>query len=254
MIHLKNLHVKFHPGTTLEKTVLRDLSLTIKEGEFVTIIGGNGAGKTTLLGAITGDIQLTSGKIFFDNVNVTYASSIKRAAHIARVFQDPLKGSCASLTVEENLALALHRGKARGLGPALFKQRREQFYTLLARLDLGVEQHLKIPIGALSGGQRQAISLMMAALSPSKILLLDEHTAALDPRTAASIIQLTRDIIAERKLTTLMITHSMHQALQVGNRTIMLADGAVVYDVNGAERANLTPHDLLGKFEELAMK
>jgi ABC-type uncharacterized transport system, ATPase component len=254
MIALENLRVTFHPGTSLEKPVLRDLSLNINQGEFVTIIGGNGAGKTTLLSAITGDVPLTSGKIFFDNIEVTRTSSRKRAAYIARVFQDPLKGSCANLTVEENLALALKRGQPRGLGLALCKQRREQFYALLTRLGLGVEHHLKVPIGALSGGQRQAIALMMAVLSPSKILLLDEHTAALDPRTAASIIHLTREIIAEKDLTTLMITHSMHQALEVGDRTVMLANGTVVYDVKGKERANLTPHDLLGKFEELALQ
>ena len=253
MIRLDDLNVTFNPGTNLEKKVLRGLSLQMDENEFVTVIGGNGAGKSTLLGSLTGDVKLNSGRILFDGEDVTNYAPTQRSHLIARVFQDPLKGTCGELTVEENLALALRRGKNRGLTKAITKDIRDQLGHQLSRLHLGVEKRLRDPIGSLSGGQRQAISLIMAVLSPSKILLLDEHTAALDPRTAAFIIELTKDIVGIKKLTTLMVTHSMNQALEVGNRTIMLADGKVVFDVKGAARKKLTPHDLLGEFEKRAM-
>ncbi len=253
MIRLDDLTVVFNPGTNLEKKVLRGLSLNMDENEFVTVIGGNGAGKSTLLGALTGDVSLTKGRILFDGEDVTNYSPTKRSHLIARVFQDPLKGTCGELTVEENLALALKRGQTRNFTKAINKEIRENLCHHLGRLHLGVEKRLRDPIGSLSGGQRQAISLIMAVLSPSKILLLDEHTAALDPRTAAFIINLTKDIVGTKSLTTLMVTHSMAQALDVGNRTIMLADGKVVFDVKGAARKKLTPHDLLGEFEKRAM-
>lgn len=253
MIRLDDLYVTFSPGTNLEKKVLRGLSLQMDENEFVTVIGGNGAGKSTLLGALTGDVQLNAGRILFDGEDVTNYAPTKRSHLIARVFQDPLKGTCGELTVEENLALALRRGQNRGLTKAITKDIRDQLGHQLSRLHLGIEKRLRDPIGSLSGGQRQAISLIMAVISPSKILLLDEHTAALDPRTAAFIIELTKDIVGLKKLTTLMVTHSMNQALEVGDRTIMLADGKIVFDVKGAERKKLTPHDLLGEFEKRAM-
>ena len=253
MIRLDDLNVVFNVGTNLEKKVLRGLSLTMDENEFVTVIGGNGAGKSTLLGALTGDVSLTKGRILFDGEDVTNYSPTKRSHLIARVFQDPLKGTCGELTVEENLALALKRGQSRNFSRAINKEIRENLCHNLKRLHLGVEKRLRDPIGSLSGGQRQAISLIMAVLSPSKILLLDEHTAALDPRTAAFTINLTKDIVGTKKLTTLMVTHSMAQALDVGNRTIMLADGKVVFDVKDAERKKLTPHDLLGEFEKRAL-
>lgn len=253
MIELEDLHVIYNPGTNLEKKVLRGLSLKMNENEFVTVIGGNGAGKSTLLSSLTGDVKVTKGRILFDGENVTSFSPTDRSHLIARVFQDPLKGTCGTLTVEENLALALKRGKGRTLSKAITNDIRDLMRHQLSRLHLGVENRLRDPIGSLSGGQRQAISLIMAVLSPSKILLLDEHTAALDPRTAAFIIDLTKEIVGDKKLTTLMVTHSMNQALEVGTRTIMLADGKVVFDVSGAVRDALTPHDLLGEFEKRAL-
>lgn len=253
MIFLDDLYVTFNAGTNLEKRVLRGLNLQMDAGEFVTVIGGNGAGKSTLLGALTGDVSLQKGRILFDGEDVTSYGPTKRSPFIARVFQDPLKGTCGALSVEENLALALKRGQSRSLSSALNRDIRELLRHQLSRLHLGVEKRLKDPIGSLSGGQRQAISLIMAVLSPSKILLLDEHTAALDPRTAAFIIDLTKEIVGDKDLTTLMVTHSMTQALDVGTRTIMLADGKVVFDAKGKDRQKLTPHDLLGEFEKRAL-
>ncbi len=253
MIVLEDLHVLYNVGTNLEKKVLRGLSLQIEENEFVTVIGGNGAGKSTLLGSLTGDVKVSKGRILFDGEDVTNFSPTKRSPLIARVFQDPLKGTCGALTVEENLALALKRGESRGITQAITNDIRDLMRHQLSRLHLGVESRLRDPIGSLSGGQRQAISLIMAVLSPSKILLLDEHTAALDPRTAAFIIDLTKEIVGDKNLTTLMVTHSMNQALEVGTRTIMLAEGKVVFDASGAKRSKLTPHDLLGEFEKRAL-
>ena len=253
MIVLEDLHVTFNAGSNLEKKVMRGLSLEMDQSEFVTVIGGNGAGKSTLLGSLTGDVTVSSGRILFDGEDVTSFSPTKRSHLVARVFQDPLKGTCGALTVEENLALALKRGENRSLGKAITNEIRDLLKSQLSRLHLGVENRLRDPIGSLSGGQRQAISLIMAVLSPSKILLLDEHTAALDPRTAAFIIELTKEIVGDKKLTTLMVTHSMNQALEVGTRTIMLAEGQVVFDVSGKERQALNPHDLLGEFEKRAM-
>lgn len=254
MIQLEKIHVLFNQGTALEKTVLKNISLTIEEGEVVTVIGGNGAGKSTLLNVLTGDIKASRGKVLFENVDVTAWPAEKRASMVARVFQDPLMGTCGSLTVEENLALAFYRGKKLGLNFALSPANKKTFQEFLGKLNLGLEARLKDPIGMLSGGQRQAISLIMAVLAPMKILVLDEHTAALDPRTAASIIQLTRTIILEKKLTVLMVTHSMHQALEVGNRTLMLTEGEIVFDVKGKEHSHLTEDDLLKLFKEVVHK
>jgi len=250
MIQLDSVNVLYNQGTNLEKKALKKVNLVIQENEFVTVIGGNGAGKSTLLSVITGNTTITTGRLTFDGINVSKWSPEKRATLIARVFQDPMKGTCGTLTVEENLALAYRRGQKRGLKLALSAQTRDLFSSHLEKLKLGLENRMKIPIGALSGGQRQAISLIMAVLSPMKILLLDEHTAALDPRTAAFILGLTRDIVEEKKLTTLMVTHSMHQALEVGTRTIMMHDGQIVYDVQGQERAKLTTHNLMDLFEK----
>jgi putative ABC transport system ATP-binding protein len=250
MIRLENVNVVFNPATNLEKVALKNINLSIEKNEFLTVIGGNGAGKSTLLSVITGNTEVTSGNVLFDGINVNKWSPEKRANLIARVFQDPLKGTCGSLTIEENLALAYRRGQSRGVKLALNKQLRSIFATHLEKLKLGMENRMKIQISALSGGQRQAISLIMAVLAPMKILLLDEHTAALDPRTAAFIIDLTHEIVEEKKLTTLMITHSMHQALEVGTRTIMMHEGEIVYDVSGPERAKLTTHNLMEWFEQ----
>lgn len=248
MISLKDIHVTFALGTGLEKKALQGLNLHIKEGEFVTVIGSNGAGKSTLLNTISGDITPHQGAIRFDEEDVTKAPPHRRAALVARVFQDPLVGTCGDLTVAENLSLAESRGLRRRLKMALPKKRRAFYAETLERLHLGLENRLDTTMSMLSGGQRQSVSLLMAILSPLRILLLDEHTAALDPKTANFIMKLTEEIIQENKLTALMVTHSLQQALHVGTRTIMLHEGRVIYDVSGEERAQLTPQDLLAKF------
>lgn len=249
MMHAENLQLTFNPGTPIENHVLRGLSLDIAEGEFVTVIGSNGAGKSTFLNAISGDVNIDSGHIYINNKDVTREPAYKRAPLVARVFQDPLAGTCEALTIEENMALALKRGQRRGLQLAINKEQRELFREKLAVLNLGLENRLTDRIGLLSGGQRQAVSLLMASLHSSKILLLDEHTAALDPKTAAFVLELTDKIINENKLTAMMVTHSMQQALQHGSRTVMLHQGQVLIDVSGEKRANMTVSDLLEMFE-----
>lgn len=249
MMHAENLQLTFNLGTPIENHVLRGLSLNIAEGDFVTVIGSNGAGKSTFLNAISGDVAVDSGTISINNKNVTREPAYKRAPLVARVFQDPLAGTCETLTIEENMALALKRGEHRGLHLAINKEQRELFREKLAMLNLGLENRLSDRIGLLSGGQRQAVSLLMASLQPSKILLLDEHTAALDPKTAAFVLKLTDKIIHENKLTAMMVTHSMQQALQHGSRTVMLHQGQVIVDVSGEKRANITVSDLLQMFE-----
>ncbi len=251
MIQLENVRVTFNKGTLLERQALQDVTLSIGEEEFVTVIGSNGAGKSTLLNVLTGNIMTNEGRVMIADQDVTKWPVEKRARLVARVFQDPLEGTCGALTVEENLALAAMRGKNRGLSMALNKKNRELFHEMLARLGLGLENRLRQPIGLLSGGQRQSISLMMAVLSPMEILVLDEHTAALDPRTAAAIIQLTKSLVEEKKLTVLMVTHSMHQALEVGTRTLMMHTGRVLHDLSEKARRNLSSADLLRLFEEL---
>lgn len=251
MIEAKQLAVTFNAGTPMETPAMRGIELTIPEGDFVTVIGSNGAGKSTFLNALAGELKPDSGAILIDGQDVTNWPTAKRAGLVARVFQDPLGGSCASLTIEENLALANARGKRRGLGAAVDGDVREVFRTHIARLNLGLENRLGDRIDLLSGGQRQAVSLLMSALQPMKILLLDEHTAALDPKTAAFVLELTREIVEERGLTTLMVTHSMRQALDIGNRTVMLHEGRVVLDVKGDERQGLEVEDLLHMFEKV---
>ena len=248
MITLKNIKVTFNPGTLIEKKALRGIDLCINDGEFVTVIGSNGAGKSTVLNVIAGEILPSSGSIRIDKTNVTKSPSYARAGMVARVFQDPLAGTCGNLTICENMALAERRGASRGLSLALSAVKRREYADLLGRLNLGLHDRLDTLIGTLSGGQRQAISLLMATLSPLNILLLDEHTAALDPKTAAFIMKLSEDIIREKNLTALMVTHSLAQALQSGTRTVMLHEGRVIYDVSGEERSKLTPQDLLAKF------
>jgi putative ABC transport system ATP-binding protein len=248
MIQLKKLNVKFNMGTALEKWALRNVSLDIFEGEFVTVIGGNGAGKSTLLATLCGDVSPLSGRVIIDNVDVTTRASWQRAKWVARVFQDPMAGTCAHLSIEENLALASKRVSGRGFSPAIAKHDRERFREALSKLGLNLDKRLKDPMGALSGGQRQAVSLIMSTLQPMKILALDEHTAALDPKTAHYVIDLTRQIIADNNLTALMVTHSMQQALNYGTRTVMLNEGRIVYDVSGQKRDNLTTQDLVDLF------
>ena len=254
MISLTDIHVTFNPGTPLAKPALLGVDLDIAAGEFITVIGSNGAGKSTLLNIISGDILCNRGQITVGAETVTTWPTARRAALVSRVFQNPLAGSCADLTIEENLVLALRRGQLRGIGPALNNRLRDQFRAQLASLNLGLESRLCDRIGLLSGGQRQALSLVMATLAPAKILLLDEHTAALDPKTAHSIMQLTEQLVSQHRLTTLMVTHSMRQALAVGSRLLMLHEGRIVFDAVGTDKAALTINDLLTRFSDDALE
>lgn len=249
MIDCSGLQLTFAKGTALEKTVLKGIDLRIETGAFVTIIGNNGAGKSTLMNVLSGDVLVDKGSIIIDCQDVTRHRTHKRAKRVSRVFQDPMLGTCASLTLEDNLALALKRGMSRGLRPALSSKKRALFRALLADLKIGLEDRLQDPMGLLSGGQRQAVSLLMATLQPSKVLLLDEHTAALDPKMAKVVLELTQRLVTEHNLTAVMITHSMSQALALGDRTLLMCDGEIIKDLSGAERSTLKPQDLLGFFE-----
>ena len=251
MLNAQDLHLTFNPGTPIETLALRGLSLEIPSGQFVTVIGSNGAGKSTFLNAVSGEQAIDSGKVEIDGIDMTRQPVWARARHVARVFQDPLAGTCEDLTIEENMALAKMRGRRRGFSFAVKPALREEFREQIATLGLGLENRLSDRIGLLSGGQRQAVSLLMAALQPSRLLLLDEHTAELDPRTADFVLKLTARIVAEHKLTTMMVTHSMRQALDVGERTVMLHQGRVVLDVAGKEREGLDVHHLLAMFEKV---
>ncbi|OWT65520.1 ABC transporter ATP-binding protein [Candidimonas nitroreducens] len=251
MLSAKDIHITFNAGTPIETRALRGMSLDIPEGQFVTVIGSNGAGKSTFLNAVSGDLAIDSGTILISGRDVTRKPVWARAAQVARVFQDPMAGTCENLSIEENMALAYNRGRRRGLSLAVRKPMREEFRERLAILGLGLENRLSDRIGLLSGGQRQAVSLLMAALQPSRILLLDEHTAALDPRTADFVLNLTVRIVEESRLTTMMVTHSMRQALDVGQRTVMLHQGNVVLDVSGDERKGMDVPDLLAMFERV---
>ncbi|HGO5853218.1 TPA: ABC transporter ATP-binding protein [Mannheimia haemolytica] len=250
MIELNNLFITFNKGTAIENPVLRGLSLKVEQGEFVSVIGSNGAGKSTLLNAISGDCAVDSGEILIQGNKVNQSTTWQRASQVARVFQDPMAGTCESLTIEENMALAYQRGRKRGLGFAIKRQMRELFKDKLALLGLGLENRLTDQMGRLSGGQRQAVSLLMASLQPSNILLLDEHTAALDPKTTDFVLELTNKIVREQKLTTLMVTHSMRQALDYGDRTVMLHQGQVAFDVSGEQRQKMDVPDLLQLFQQ----
>lgn len=248
MIRCENLHVTFNAGLATEKLALCGIDLTIPTGEFITVIGSNGAGKSTLLNTIAGDIETTHGHIFFDDRDVTKLPATGRTKDIARVFQDPLAGTCGNLTVEENMAIAYGRGKRGTLSFALNTKLRKIFKEQLSRLNLGLEDRLDSEMGLLSGGQRQSVSLLMSALQPSSILLLDEHTAALDPKTAALIMDISSQIIEEKTLTVMMVTHSMRQALDHGSRTIMLHEGKIIFDLAGKERSSYEVKDLLNLF------
>jgi len=251
MIRLDKLNIIFNRATVLEKHALKNISLEIEQGSFVTLIGSNGSGKSTLLAALAGDVLPASGSIFFSNREVSRQPTALRSRQVARVFQDPLVGSCGDLSIEENLALAYRRGLRRGLRPALNHQRRALFRDHLAILGLGLENRMHDLMRSLSGGQRQAVCLIMAVLSNSSILLLDEHTAALDPGMADFIMQLTQRLVREKSLTTLMVTHSMRQALEFGHRTIMLDHGEIILDVQDEERAGLSVDGLVKKFSRL---
>lgn len=251
---LKLSHVKktFNRGTVTEKRALTGVDLTLADGDFVTVIGGNGAGKSTLLNMIAGVYPLDSGTIELDGEDISRLSEPKRAKYLGRVFQDPMRGTAADMQIEENLALAKRRGQRRGLRWGITKDERAEYAELLKRLDLGLETRMQAKVGLLSGGQRQALTLLMATLTNPRVLLLDEHTAALDPKTASKVLELTEQIVAERQLTTLMVTHNMNDAIRLGNRLIMMHEGRVIYDVAGDEKRALTVSDLLQKFEEVS--
>lgn len=251
MLKISNISKTFFPNTINERTALDDLSLTLNKGDFVTVIGSNGAGKSTLLNAIAGRLLMDKGDIEISGKKVNKLPEHKRAKYIARVFQDPLAGTAPNLTIEENLSLALLRGKSRGLGQSLNKKRRERFREELVKLDLGLEDRLSAKVGLLSGGQRQALSLLMAGFTQPNIMLLDEHTAALDPQRAALVTELTHDIVEEGGLTTLMVTHNMEQAIRLGTRLIMMHEGKIVYEANQEVKSQLTVHDLLQEFANI---
>ena len=248
MLELQQIKKVFNPGTVNEKVALNGLSLHLEEGDFVTVIGGNGAGKSTMLNAVAGAFSLDAGAVMIDRVNVTRLPEYKRAALIGRVFQDPMLGTAATMQIEENLALAARRGQTRGLKWGITKAEREKYRALLQPLDLGLEDRLTAKVGLLSGGQRQALTLLMASLQQPKLLLLDEHTAALDPKTAAKVLALSDQIVAENHLTTLMITHNMKDAIRHGNRLLMMSAGKVILDISGEEKRKLTVEDLLHRF------
>ena len=248
MLEIQNVSKTFNAGTVNEKTALNGLNLKLNEGDFVTVIGGNGAGKSTMLNAVAGVWPVDCGKIIIDGVDVTRLSEHQRAAYIGRVFQDPMTGTAATMQIEENLALAKRRGKKRSLRPGITKAEREEYKELLKILDLGLEDRLTSKVGLLSGGQRQALTLLMASLVKPKLLLLDEHTAALDPKTAAKVLEATEKIVNRDHLTTLMITHNMKDAIAHGNRLIMMKDGQVILNISGEEKKKLTVEDLLEKF------
>ena len=248
MLQIIDVHKTFNAGTINEKRALQGLNLHLQPGDFVTVIGGNGAGKSTMLNSISGAYQVDEGQIIIDGVDVTKLPEYKRAKFIGRVFQDPMMGTAATMQIEENLALAARRGKFRGLRTGITKKEREEYKEKLKILELGLEDRLTAKVGLLSGGQRQALTLLMATLQEPKILLLDEHTAALDPKTAAKVLEATQRIVERSNLTTLMITHNMRDAITYGNRLIMMYDGRVVVDVSGEEKKNLTVEQLLNLF------
>ena len=250
MLKIENVKKTFNPGTVNEKVALNGLNLHLKEGEFVTVIGGNGAGKSTMLNAVAGVWGVDSGKISIGGVDVTHLPEYKRAQYIGRVFQDPMMGTAATMQIEENLALAARRGKPRTLRSGITKAEREDYMERLKILDLGLENRMTAKVGLLSGGQRQALTLLMATLQKPKLLLLDEHTAALDPKTAAKVLEATQKIVAKDHLTTMMITHNMRDAIAYGDRLVMMYDGHIVVDVSGEQKKNLTVEQLLSLFSQ----
>ena len=252
MLKIQDVHKTFNKGTINEKVALNGLNLELQEGDFVTIIGGNGAGKSTMLNMIAGVYPVDQGSIVIDGVDVTGQPDYKRAAYLGRVFQDPMMGTAADMEIQENLAMAFRRGKKRGLRWGISAAERAEYHEKLKQFDLGLEDRMSTKVGLLSGGQRQAITLLMATLKHPKVLLLDEHTAALDPKTAAKVLELTEKIVQENNLTTLMVTHNMKDAIAHGNRLVMMHEGRIIYDVRGEEKAALKVPDLLHKFEEVS--
>ena len=251
MLKINNLSKTFNPGTVNEKCAIRDLSLHLEKGDFVTIIGSNGAGKSTLFNAVCGDFYTDSGSIVLGGQDITFQPNYVRSKNIGRLFQDPMRGSAPGMTIEDNLYLAAGSG---GAFSRIGKADRAKFRDRLALLGMGLEDRMKQPVGLLSGGQRQALTLMMATMVPPKLLLLDEHTAALDPGTAEKVLEITKNVVAEHNITTMMITHNMNDALTLGNRTLMMDSGRIVLDIKGAERDGLTVPDLLERFKSGAGK
>ena len=252
MLKLENIYKTFNPDTINEKKALNGVNLHLKPGDFVTIIGGNGAGKSTLLNMIAGVYMSDKGSIVLSGEDITEQPEHKRAKLLGRVFQDPMRGTAAAMEIQENLAMAYRRGKKRGLGWGITKEEKKFYIEKLKMLDLGLEDRMTSKVGLLSGGQRQALTLLMATLQKPKLLLLDEHTAALDPKTAHKVLTITEQIIMENHLTALMVTHNMKDAIRLGNRLIMMHEGRIIYDVEGEEKKNLRVEDLLKKFEEVS--
>ncbi len=252
MLEITGLKKTFNKGTINEKIALNGLELTVNDGDFITVIGGNGAGKSTMLNAICGVFPVDDGKIVLGGKDITKLPEYKRAKFLGRVFQDPMMGTSPNMEIQENLALGLRRGKVRTLMPGITKKEKELFREHLARLGLGLEDRMTSKVGLLSGGQRQSLTLLMATLKKPELLLLDEHTAALDPKTAAKVLQLTEEITSEENLTTIMITHNMKDAIRYGNRLVMMHEGRIIYDVSGEGKKALHVDDLLKKFEETA--
>lgn len=250
MLDLSHVKKTFNKNTINEKTALNGIDLHLDEGDFVTVIGGNGAGKSTMLNMIAGVYPIDSGRIQIDDVNISREPEYRRARYIGRVFQDPMMGTAAGMEIQENMALAYRRGQTRGLSWGIKASEKAFYHDALKKLGLGLQTRMTNKVGLLSGGQRQALTLLMATLKRPKLLLLDEHTAALDPKTAAKVLELTEEIVGEQKLTTMMITHNMKDAISIGNRLIMMHEGRIIYDVAGREKKNLEVEALLKKFEE----
>ena len=252
LLSMMHIEKSFNIGTINEKKVLNDLNLTINDGDFITVIGGNGAGKSTMLNTIAGVHKVDGGRILLDGQDITYKSETDRARYIGRVFQDPMMGTAPTMMIEENLAMAYRRTKKRGLGWGISAKEREIYRQALAQLGLGLEDRMTTKVGLLSGGQRQAVTLLMATLQKPKLLLLDEHTAALDPATSAKVLELSDKIIKENSLTALMVTHNMQNAIDYGNRLVMMNGGRIILDISGEEKKRLTIEDLLKKFESIS--
>ena len=254
MLEIKNIYKTFNKGTVNEKKALNGVSFTLNDGDFVTVIGGNGAGKSTTLNAVAGVWPVDSGSIIIDGINVTGLPEHKRAKYLGRVFQDPMTGTAATMEIQENLALAVRRGKRRGLRWGITKKEREQFKELLKQLDLGLEERMTSKVGLLSGGQRQALTLLMATIQKPNLLLLDEHTAALDPKTAELIMELTDKVVREKQLTTIMVTHNLRYAVEYGDRLLMMHQGHAVMDLEGDEKKNMNVDAILEKFNEISIE
>ena len=252
MLELKNVKKTFNKGTVNEKPALQGVNLTLNDGDFVTVIGGNGAGKSTTLNMIAGVYPIDEGKILLNDMNITHMPEHKRAKYLGRVFQDPMKGTAAGMEIQENLALAFRRGEKRGIRWGITKEEKKQYQEALKILDLGLEDRMSSKVGLLSGGQRQALTLLMATLKKPELLLLDEHTAALDPKTASKVLAITEKIINQNQLTAMMVTHNMKDAIRLGNRLIMMYEGRTIYDVTKKKKKNLKVSDLLEKFEQVS--